>query len=100
MSISRRSLFHLAGLTTAASASALAARRLSAQAPDHAGAHAGHAMGVVGRVTSDIFNPTTFLRAWNFSDLPEERRGKFYRETRRPDGSLLREYELVAVDRE
>jgi FtsP/CotA-like multicopper oxidase with cupredoxin domain len=105
--ISRRSLFHLAGLTTAASAGALAATRLSAQVPqmpqptpDHAGAHGGHAMGVVGRVTSGIFNPSTFLRTWNFSDLPEERRARFYRESRRPDGSLLREYELVAVDRE
>jgi FtsP/CotA-like multicopper oxidase with cupredoxin domain len=105
--ISRRSLFHLAGLTTAASASALAAKRLSAQVPQvpqvpqhHAAAHGGHAMGVVGRVTSGIFNPSTFLRTWNFSDLPEERRARFYRESRRPDGSLLREYELVAVDRE
>jgi manganese oxidase len=105
--ISRRSLFHLAGLTTAAGASALAAKRLSAQVPqvpqvppDHAAAHGGHAMGVVGRVTSGIFNPSTFLRTWNFSDLAEERRARFYRESRRPDGSLLREYELVAVDRE
>ena len=105
--ISRRSLFHLAGLTTAASASALAAKRLSAQVPQapqvpqhHAAAHGGHAMGAVGRVTSGIFNPSTFLRTWNFSDLPDERRARFYRESRRPDGSLLREYELVAVDRE
>jgi FtsP/CotA-like multicopper oxidase with cupredoxin domain len=57
-------------------------------------------MGAVGRVATEAFNPTTFLRAWNFSDLPAERRGKYYHETPLPDGSLLREYELVAVDRE
>lgn len=57
-------------------------------------------MITVGRVSTDDFNPTTFLRTWNFSDLPRGQREKFYRETRRPDGSLLREYELFAVDRE
>jgi FtsP/CotA-like multicopper oxidase with cupredoxin domain len=99
--LSRRSLFQLAGLTTASGAGVLASQKLPNIHAGHATAHpAGHAMGVVGRVTSGIFNPTTFLRAWNFSDLPEERRGKYYHETRRADGSLLREYELVAVDRE
>ncbi|HSL20426.1 MAG TPA: multicopper oxidase domain-containing protein [Vicinamibacterales bacterium] len=62
--------------------------------------HAAHAMGPVGRVTSEALNPSTYLRAWNFSDLPPDRRARFYRETRRPDGSLLREYEIYAVDRE
>ena len=62
--------------------------------------HAAHAMGPVGRVTSDAINPTAFLRTWNFADLPPEKRAEYYRETRRPDGSLLREYRLVAVDRE
>jgi manganese oxidase len=57
-------------------------------------------MGTVGRVPVDSFNPTTFLRTWNFSDLPPAERGKFYRETPRPDGSLLREYEIHAIDRE
>ncbi len=100
--LSRRSLFQLAGLTAAAGAGVLTSRNLSTGIHDrHATAHpGGHAMGVVGRVTSGIYNPTAFLRAWNFSDLPEERRGKYYHETSRPDGSLLREYELVAVDRE
>ena len=100
--LSRRSLFQLAGLTTAAGAGVLASRKLPPEIHDaHAMPHpAGHAMGVVGRVTSGIFNPTAFLRAWNFSDLPAERRGKYYHETSRADGSLLREYELVAVDRE
>jgi FtsP/CotA-like multicopper oxidase with cupredoxin domain len=57
-------------------------------------------MGTVGRVTSDAIKPTAFLRAWNFSDLPAPSRSSLYRETRRPDGSHLREYELYAVDRE
>ena len=64
--LSRRSLFQLAGLTTAAGAGVLASQKAPAGAhqahavPPHPG---GHAMGVVGRVTSGIFNPTTFLRA-------------------------------------
>ena len=57
-------------------------------------------MGAVGRVSTETFDPMAYLRAWNFSDLPAERRSKFYRETPRPDGSLLREYEIFAVDRE
>src|SRR4026207_402426 len=99
--ISRRSLFQLAGLTTAAGAGAPASIGLSANAPETHTAHvASHAMGVVGRVTSRIFDPCAFLRAWNFSDLPEDKRAKYYHETRRPDGTLLREYQLVAIDRE
>jgi FtsP/CotA-like multicopper oxidase with cupredoxin domain len=101
-SISRRSLLQLAGLGAAAGAGALAARPAAAQAgSSHATMHHGsHLMGAVGRVASGAYSPTTFLRAWNFSDLPPDRRDKFYRETPRPDGSLLREYELFAVDRE
>jgi manganese oxidase len=106
--LTRRSLFKLAGLGTAAGTGALASRNISAQVGSHAATghggpamgHGGHLMGAVGRVAPGVFNPTTFLRSWNFSDLPGERRGTFYRETLRPDGTLLREYELVAVDRE
>ena len=57
-------------------------------------------MGAVGRVSTDAFDPTTYLRTWNFSDLPATERERFYRETPRPDGSMLREYELYAVDRD
>ena len=63
-------------------------------------AHNGHAMGPVGRVDTSRFNPAKFLRAWNFSDLPAAERSRFYRETPRPDGSLLREFDIFAVDRE
>ncbi len=62
--------------------------------------HAARAMGSVGRVSTDGFNPMTFLRAWNFSDLQPTERERVYHETPRPDGTLLREYELYAVDRE
>ena len=105
--ISRRSWLRFGGIASLAAGVAGASR---AAAQNHAtGAHGGttaadahhvHAMGTVGRVTSDALNPTRFLRAWNFSDLPPERRKDVYRETERPDGSLLREYQLFAVDRE
>jgi len=62
--------------------------------------HGSSAMGPVGRVSTDAFNPTTFLRTWNFSDLPPAERNQFYRETPQPDGTLFREYEFYAVDRE
>ena len=63
-------------------------------------AHDAHVMGTVGRVPNDPFNPTTYLTTWNFSDLPADERTKYYRETPRPDGSLLREYEIFSADRE
>ncbi len=62
--------------------------------------HDGHAMGSVGRVATEVFDPSAFLRAGNFSNLVESDRARFYKETGRPDGSRLREYELVAIDRE
>jgi FtsP/CotA-like multicopper oxidase with cupredoxin domain len=88
---------------SAAGAGLLSARSLAGQetaGPYEAIHHAAHAMGPVGRVNTDSFNPTTFLRSWNFSDLPPGRRERFYRETKRPDGTMLREYEIVAIDRE
>jgi len=94
------------GLTGAASAFGLSwFGRRSVQAQTTAGApgvyqHAGHGSGPVGRVAANDFNPSVFLRSWNFSHLAAAERGRYYRETPRPDGSLLREYELVAVDRE
>jgi FtsP/CotA-like multicopper oxidase with cupredoxin domain len=81
----------------------LGTRNLAGQRPSgafDATSHGSHLMGPVGRVSPDGFNPTTFLRSWNFSDLPPDARQRYYRETRRPDGTTLREYEIVAVDRE
>ncbi len=99
--LSRRSWLHAAGLGTLA-AGVLARRGARAQGGGPAGAfsHGSHAMGAVGRVSTETFDPAAYLKAWNFSDLPPERRSKFYKETARPDGSLLREYEIFAVDRE
>src|SRR4030095_2504728 len=70
------------------------------QASHGAMSHAAHVMGPVGRVSTEAFNRTTYTRAWNFSDRPEDQRARYYRETPRRDGTLLREYQIVAVDRE
>jgi FtsP/CotA-like multicopper oxidase with cupredoxin domain len=69
----------------------------SAASPAHA---AHHDLGVVGAIDKRIFDPNRYLRAWNFSELPADERARFYREEQRPDGSLLREYDIFAVDRE
>jgi FtsP/CotA-like multicopper oxidase with cupredoxin domain len=57
-------------------------------------------MGIVGRIGSGQMSPSRYLRAWNFSDVEPAQRSKFYRETARPDGTMLREYEIFAVDKE
>jgi manganese oxidase len=70
-------------------------------AHDSPDAHDHHGLGTVGRVSRDrFFNPSTFARSWNFNDLEPADRARVYKETARPDGTLLREYQLFAVDRE
>jgi len=99
--LTRRSLLKLAGLGAAAGATALNARALAHQ--DHADGsmnHAVHSMGPVGRVSTEGFDPGAYLKSFNGSHLPADERARFYKETARPDGSLLREYRIVAVDRE
>ena len=99
LSFTRRSWLTLAGFGTAL----LGARNLAGQprpGAREALAHTAHAMGPVGRVSTATFNPSAFLRAWNFSDLAPETRERYYRETPRPDGTLMREYDIFAVDRE
>jgi FtsP/CotA-like multicopper oxidase with cupredoxin domain len=101
--LTRRAWLTLTGLGAAVTAG-LSARQPSrgpgpAQATD-AIHHGAHFSGPVGRASLGTFNPTTYLRAWNFSDRPPAERARLYRETPRPDGSLLREYEIVAIDRE
>ena len=104
-SLDRRALLRLTGMGSALGL-AWGGRRAGVQAREQsAGAygtleHAAHRSGPVGRTSLDAFNPSVFLRAWNFSDRSPAERGRYYRETPRPDGSLLREYEIVAVDRE
>jgi FtsP/CotA-like multicopper oxidase with cupredoxin domain len=101
---SRRSWLRLASLGSLIGGTALGRnlglRAQSAGTPAEYQTHAGHSMGTVGRVSPDRFNPMSYLRNWNFAHLPAGERQKVYRETVRPDGSLLREYELYAVDRE
>ncbi len=102
---SRRSWLRLAGLASLIGGAVWQRTvRPSAQGPASASSphaeHAGHSLGTVGRVAADRFNPMTYLRSWNFAHLPPTERQRFYRETPRPDGSLLREYEIFAVDRE
>jgi FtsP/CotA-like multicopper oxidase with cupredoxin domain len=78
-------------------------RRASAASDPHAGhasAHDGHALGAVGAVDTSDFDPSAYLRSFNFSHLPEDERARVYREEPRSDGSLLREYQIFAVDRE
>jgi FtsP/CotA-like multicopper oxidase with cupredoxin domain len=100
-SLTRRSWIRLAGFGTAA-AGLLSTRTLKGAQATHTPAmeHAAHTMGPIGTADLSRFNPTTYLRSWNFSELEPVERARFYRETKRPDGSLLREYEIIAIDRE
>src|SRR5215204_5349041 len=101
--LSRRGVLGLTGVASAFGLSRLGRGTVQAQTTPGAASvydHAAHRSGPVGRVSLDAFNPSVFLRSWNFSDHSPAERGRYYRESPRPDGSLLREYELVAVDRE
>ena len=102
--LTRRSWLRVTGLASVGGSLAAAAR-LRGQTPAGLVAgghfeHGSHVMGTVGRVPTDTFNPTAFLKTWNFNDLSADERSRFYRETPRPDGSMLREYEIFSVDRE
>jgi FtsP/CotA-like multicopper oxidase with cupredoxin domain len=101
-SLSRRSWLQAAGVSFGLGA--LGFRRGSGQSANpqdgHVLGHAGHALGVVGEADTEIFDPRAYLTSFNFSHLPEPERSRYYRETLRPDGSRLREYEIFAVDRE
>ena len=100
MSISRRGWLQSIGVSSLLGAAAVG-RKLSGQSPESLpSSHDNHAMGLIGRVSSDQLSPTSYMRTWNFSDVPEAERGKYYRESARPDGSKLREYEIYAVDKE
>jgi manganese oxidase len=56
--------------------------------------------GMIGDVSTEDFDPTEYLTTWNFNNLLENERKKFYRETKRQGGSLMREYWIEAVDSE
>src|SRR3989344_4630242 len=55
--------------------------------------------GMSGDVASDGFDPMKFLTTWNFNNLPPEERSRFYKETVREDGTLLREYWMYVEDK-
>ena len=98
---SRRSWLQATGLASLGASLVGAARvRGQGSATAHHPPHDSHVMGTVGRISLEAFNPTRFLRSWNFSDLPADERAKFYRESPRENGTLLREYEMFATDRE
>ncbi len=95
--LSRRSLLAAASLApVAAGLAAQVAEPGHGEAP-HSG---GHGMGAVGRVKPGGFDADAYLRSWNFADLPAAERARFYRETPQADGTLLREFDFVAIDRE
>jgi FtsP/CotA-like multicopper oxidase with cupredoxin domain len=105
--LSRRSILQATGLGSLGAGLAAALPQAAGHgASPHAPAveiagHAGaHALGVVGSFDKARFDPNRYLRSFNFSELDPRERAKVYRETPRPDGSLLREYEIFAVDRE
>jgi FtsP/CotA-like multicopper oxidase with cupredoxin domain len=97
--LSRRSWLQLTGLGSLAG-SLVAGSRLDGHQSEVPESHQAHAMGTVGRVSPAAFDPTAFLRTWNFSELPPLERAKFYRETPRPDGTMFREYEIQSYDRQ
>ncbi len=55
-------------------------------------------IGTVGEINFSKFDPSAYLTAWNFNDLPADQRGNFYQETTLADGTLLREYWIYARD--
>lgn len=56
-------------------------------------------VGVVGEVSSSDFDPTRYLTTWNFNNLSPQEREEFYRETPLADGTILREYWIIAEDK-
>src|SRR3989338_3833314 len=56
--------------------------------------------GIVGSYGNDGFDPMEYLTTWNFNNLPEEERKKYYKETELENGRILREYWIYAEDRE
>src|SRR3989344_2351347 len=58
------------------------------------------AIGMVGTILTEEIDPLRFLTTWNFNNLPSEERAKVYKEARRADGSMLREYWITAEDKD
>ena len=56
-------------------------------------------LGTVGEYETDDFNPSVYMKSWNYNDLPSEERKRFYLETNLSDGTKLREYWIYAEDK-
>ncbi len=89
----------------------LSNERKQPEGKEHASHHdmAGHEkaqqtaqerIGTTGTVSTEEIDPMQFLSTWNFNNLTPSEREKFYKETRRPDGTLLREYWITAEDKD
>src|SRR5215207_8811562 len=101
--LDRRSWLQAAGFGTLLSGAAAWSRAVSGASAiqDNPSPQShGHTSGTVGRVAPVTVDPARFLRSHNFDHLPPDTRERFYRETPRPDGTLLREYDIYAVDRD
>lgn len=58
-------------------------------------------MGTVGHYGQDgNIDPIQYLTTWNFNNLPAEKRGQFYLESKLPNGQTLREYHFFMVNKE
>ncbi len=64
----------------------------------HLAAH-GNA-GVIGNVDTHDFDPNVYMVSWNFNNLPESEREKYYKEIPLLDGTLLREYWISAENKD
>lgn len=62
--------------------------------------HAQGKSGTTGKYQTDDFDPHTFLTTWNFNNLAQEERAKYYREKPLSNGTLLREYFFSSEDKE
>jgi FtsP/CotA-like multicopper oxidase with cupredoxin domain len=95
--LSRRELIRVgvagaAGIATAGAAMVAGASGVRGQAygeGSHGASHDAHSMGAVGSIEPGGFDPVEFLTRFDYG-----------RETRLENGQTLREYEIVATDRE
>ena len=102
--VTRRSWLRLAGLGSAAAATLFGARRLSGeqnQSSHGAMEHAAHVMGPGrARVDRGVQPGEPSCAPGTSRTFRPKSATRYYKETPRPDGTLLREYQIVAVDRE
>ena len=60
----------------------------------------GFGMGTVGQVSKNSIgiDPMVYLTSWNYNHLSAAERADYYRESSRPEGGMLREYWIEAVE--